>query len=161
MKRLVLGGHCLESLVYLKDREWAEAGTVRKRGTKGCQRMSWRSGVAREDPAAKQQRSTKMIKLTTSLAIGACLVLSSAGAAFAGQPGQSCGGPGPIPAPGNSAGTPSPIGPHGQAGGSPFAADTKGGIVIKGYAGNTTNPGNITNTTAVSQYDVACFNQLK
>jgi hypothetical protein len=100
-----------------------------------------------------------------SLAIGTCLLLSSTGAVFAGQPGTSAGNncgltsTSGVPAtsfPGGSVNTPNPVGPNGQVGGSPFSADVNN--LVKGYAGNSTNPGNETNPKAVSQYDIACVN---
>jgi hypothetical protein len=68
-----------------------------------------------------------------------------------GQPGQSCEDlaiPGVTITPGNSATAP--------GGGSPFSGeDSTGG---SHYAGS--QPQNSRNTASVSQYDVACFNQL-
>jgi hypothetical protein len=97
-----------------------------------------------------------MKHLIASLAFGTCLLISSAGVALAGQPGASCGSPGATSSPGGSTGTPNPVGPNGQVGGSPFSADLNG--LIKGYAGNSTNPGKESNPKAVSQYDIACVN---
>jgi hypothetical protein len=110
-----------------------------------------------------------MKHVVASLTIGACLLLSSAGVAFAenphgaaplspkGQPGTQPGG-----APGGAGcGNLTGGAPPGQLGGglssnSPFALDAIG--MQKNYAGTSTNPGNsASNAHANSQYDVACF----
>lgn len=82
-----------------------------------------------------------------SIAIGACLLVSSLGFAFAanphspgttGQPGKTCGDPGATNFPGNGI---NPI----TSPGSPFN-ETKPGTGGANYSPN-------------SQYDVACFQQ--
>src|SRR5262249_42826430 len=115
----------------------------------------------------------------TSVAVGACLLLSSAGVAFAdnlhpftitgtGQPGSNngiaCNGGSPTnpdigPGPGGSVNAMNPSGTNG----SPFNTS-----VPKAYAGNQGNPtfagspgvpaghSNANRDHAVSQYDVAC-----
>jgi hypothetical protein len=66
-----------------------------------------------------------------------------------GQPGASCEDLGPGSTPGNSASAP--------GGGSPFSGEnSKAG---QKYAGS--QPQNSRNTASVSQYDVACANQVK
>jgi hypothetical protein len=116
--------------------------------------------------------SAQMKRLTTSLIIGACLLLPSAGAVFAENPhgaaaglGVTKGQPGTQPsgAPGGaSCGTltggapPGQLGAGGLSSNSPFALDAVG--LQKNYAGTPTNPGNsASNAHANSQYDVACF----
>jgi hypothetical protein len=109
--------------------------------------------------------SAQMKHVTASLAIGACLLLGSAGIALAanphhfttsptGQPGTnngiSCGDANATSAPSGAV----------NGGGSPFNPDpTKpNGIVYAGNTGNPTGPGGVGNPAhAVSQYDVACF----
>ena len=67
-----------------------------------------------------------------------------------GQPGQSCEDPATSTTPGN-AGDPSNTG-------SPFSPNgTSGGVYADGPGTGGPNGGAITNPTAVSQYDVACF----
>jgi hypothetical protein len=104
-----------------------------------------------------------MKHVTTSLTIGACLLLASAEAVLAanphpstttgkGQPGSnngiSCNTGAVGGGPGGSV----------NANGSPFNLD-----VMKTYAGNVGNPtgpggtSNANTAHAVSQYDVACF----
>ena len=83
------------------------------------------------------------------------VLLVGLGVAFAasppgpGQPGQSCGSTTASSSPGNTTSASSP--------GSPFS--TNGGVSAGVYAnGPGTTPNHkITNPTAVSQYDVACF----
>lgn len=106
-----------------------------------------------------------MKSIVARITIGTCLLLSSAGVVFAtdphnagnptGQPGTfnpnsgiSCGNPGSV-TPGNSA----------SANGSAFNPNiTK---TYAGNAGNPTGPGGGANNSphAVSEYDVACFQQ--
>jgi hypothetical protein len=106
-----------------------------------------------------------MKHVTASLAIGACLLLSSVGAGFAanphpfttsgtGQPGSNngiaCGGGVATSAPSGAV----------NGNGSPFnpSPTTPNGIVYAGNPGNPTAPGGVGNAAhAVSQYDVACF----
>ena len=91
-----------------------------------------------------------MQRMLCSLALGACLMLPSAGAALAastgntGQPSQTCQDLAGYPAvtPGASFSAP----------GSAFNPNGKAGTV---YAG--TQPQNSKNPKSVSQYDVACF----
>lgn len=114
-----------------------------------------------------------MKHLTTSLIIGACLLLPSAGAVFAENPhgvaaglGVTTGQPGtqPFGAPGGAScgtlsggtagGPPGQLaGPLGNGSMSPFALDILG--ISKNYAGSAGNSGG--NAHANSQYDVACF----
>jgi hypothetical protein len=113
-----------------------------------------------------------MKHIMASLTIGACLLLTSAGASvfaadkkpqITGQPGSAsgttCQSLPPGSTPGNSAG----------AGGSPFNPNN----LTKHYAGNLGNPtfpaggtpgdpavgSNANTATAISEYDVACANQ--
>ena len=96
-----------------------------------------------------------VVRLGTLAATGTLaglLVLVGTGAANAdstgntGQPGQSCQAEPPGSTPGNSANAPgSAFNPNGQAG--------------TVYAG--TQPQNSNNPAAVSQYDVACFQQAQ
>ena len=94
--------------------------------------------------------------IIASLAIGACLVLPSAEAVFAAQPGADCGSVGV--APGNSTGAVNPAGTNG----SPYASDTTTSTFTKNYAGSGTNPTasptHPNSPHAVSQYDIACVN---
>lgn len=93
-----------------------------------------------------------------SIALGASILLVSAGAAFAtGQPGSSAGvsctvSPTALQTPGSAGSAINPAGTNG----SPFNQS-----VAKEYAGNSDNP-TTTNghasANAVSQYDIACQN---
>ena len=96
-----------------------------------------------------------VVRLGTLAATGTLaglLVLVGTGAANAdstgntGQPGQSCQAEPPGSTPGNSANAP----------GSAFNTSGVAGTV---YAG--TQPQNSNNPAAVSQYDVACFQQAQ
>jgi len=95
--------------------------------------------------------------------IGACLLLASAEAVFAGQPGPSAG---------VNCGTatgPNLPGNAGLSTGAPFnepgsiVSTNPGGIAGMHYAGNTGNPtakpGGVGSANAVSQYDIACARQ--
>jgi hypothetical protein len=88
----------------------------------------------------------------TPLAVGAALLFAATGVALAGQPNQSCQDQVALGGiePGNAASAP----------GSAFNEDP-GGVAGAVYADGpgTGGPGtgHITNPTAVSQYDVACF----
>ena len=79
------------------------------------------------------------------------LMFGLAGFAFAdptgnqGQPSQSCESQPSAPGGGNSS----------QSSGSPFTGGSSGDVYANG-PGSTPN-GGVTNSTAVSQYDVACF----
>src|SRR5215471_6373446 len=105
--------------------------------------------------------SAQMKHLTTSLIIGACLLLPSAGVVFAENPHGSAAGlgvtkgqpgtqpPGAPPGVGASCGTlsggtaggpPGQLGAGGLSSMSPFALDVAG--TQKNYAGTPTNPGN-------------------
>jgi hypothetical protein len=107
-----------------------------------------------------------MKHVLASLTIGACLLLPSAGVVLgAGPPtkpavnpttgqhgsnhGPSCGTPGAVNTPGNAIAAP----------GAPFNSNGQAGAV---YAGNpgTASAANANSTAAVSQYDVACANQM-
>ena len=113
-----------------------------------------------------------MKHLTTSLIIGACLLVSSAGVVFAadahkvmGTKGQNgTGGAGVAGCTGVGADSAQPS-PPGQVGNlntnSPFP--TVGGSPNSppNYAGAAANPGSETNTHANSQYDNACLHQVK
>lgn len=106
-----------------------------------------------------------MKHVITSLTIGALLLLPSAGAVFGqttGQPGTSngvnCGGAGSggLPTPGHASSSP----------GSPFNEPAPVGIGSGGtagakYAGSGANTHTPANGVAVSQYDIACKNQLQ
>jgi hypothetical protein len=102
-----------------------------------------------------------MKRVIASIAAGTCLLLLTAGVAFAasslpkptqnpttghrGAPTNTCGAPG-TQTPGNAA----------AAQGSPFNLSGTAGTV---YAGNpgTASLANSNSTAAVAQYDVACF----
>jgi len=69
-----------------------------------------------------------------------------------GQPGQSCQNPATSTKPGNAVNAQgSPFNPNGVSGGVYANGPGTGG------PGTATGTGHITNPTAVSQYDVACF----
>jgi hypothetical protein len=86
------------------------------------------------------------------IAIGACLLLSSAGVALAGQPGTNagvnCSTPGATITPGGSASAP----------GSPFnpAPGTAGTVYANTFNGSA--PSAHSPAAATSQYDIACKN---
>jgi hypothetical protein len=110
-----------------------------------------------------------MKHLVASLTIGACLLLPSAGVAFAGpggtntgQPGSAdsnhCGmnglvaapGPNMVPSTNSSAFNPNATGPNGQpVGGSRYAGNTLSGNIAHAQGAAALNGG---------QYDVACLN---
>ena len=101
-----------------------------------------------------------MRQLLLVLTVSAALLLGLAGIAYAdptgnqGQPSQSCQDPATSMTPGNAgnpANTGSPFSPNGGAGGVYANGPGTGG------PGTATGSGHITNPTAVSQYDVACF----
>jgi hypothetical protein len=91
-----------------------------------------------------------------SIAIGACLLLSSAGVALAkGQPGTNagvnCGTPGAMSTPGAS----------GSASGSPFSGGTAGNVYANTFNKGGTpfeKRGDSAPLTSTSQYDIACKN---
>jgi hypothetical protein len=70
-----------------------------------------------------------------------------------GQPGQSCGST-------TAPNTPGGVNSSGSSG-SPFAGASSAGVYANGPGtggpGTATGTGHITNLSAVSQYDVACF----
>lgn len=92
------------------------------------------------------------------IAIAACVLLSSAGAALAqGQPGTNagvnCGTPGATSTPGSA----SPIGGAASAKGAPFnPAGIAGGHYANAFNGSP--PSAHAPITATSQYDIACKN---
>jgi len=97
-----------------------------------------------------------MRQLLLVLTVSAALLLGLAGIAYAdstgtpGQPGQSCQDPLTSMTPGNAgnpANTGSPFSPNGGS----------GGVYANGQGTGGPNTGHIPNNTAVSQYDVACF----
>jgi hypothetical protein len=89
-------------------------------------------------------------KLILGVTLSTAIVLAGAGAAFAGstgQPSQSCQAQPPGSTPGNSVSAP----------GSVFNQNGVSGTV---YAGNPGTPSAANGSpNAVSQYDVACFQQ--
>jgi len=96
-----------------------------------------------------------MKQLIASLALGACIVGLSPAVAFAanphtsgstGQPNQSCED------------TPTTPGGAAAAPGSAFNPDGKAGTVYAGSPG-TPSAAHAASAHAVSQYDVACFQQ--
>ena len=93
-----------------------------------------------------------MRKLLFGVATLAVLLFAFIGIATAanpgtsGQPGQSCENPATSTTPGNAA----------SALGSAFSPNGVSGGVYANGPGSTRN-GQVTNPTAVSQYDVACF----
>ena len=99
-----------------------------------------------------------MKQIIAPLAIAACMLLPSAGAAFAaaqpnGQPGaangNTCGMPGATSTPGQSA----------NAGGSPFNPTGQAGNVYAGNPGTASAAHSGSPLTAISEYDVACFKE--
>lgn len=85
--------------------------------------------------------------LVLGMTVAGVLVLSGASAAFAGQPSQSCQAQPPGSTPGNSVSAP----------GSVF---NQGGVSGNVYAGNPGTPSLANGSPlAISQYDVACFQQ--
>jgi hypothetical protein len=104
-------------------------------------------------------RELDMKHAITSLAIGAFLLLPSAGAVFGtGQPGTSngvnCGGvtAGGLPTPGHSATS------KGAPFNEPFPVGIgNGGTAGGNYAGSGANLNTPASPNAVSQYDVACL----
>jgi hypothetical protein len=106
-----------------------------------------------------------MRRFLATLTILGALAISTAGIALAadphspanptgpptGQPTQSCQAQPSAPGGGNSS----------QSSGSPFAGASSAGVYANGPGtggpGTATGTGHITNPTAVSQYDVACF----
>ena len=98
-----------------------------------------------------------MKRVMPPLAIAVCLLLPSAGAAFAagkgtGQPGaasgNTCGMPGATLTPGRSAG----------AAGAPFNPLGEAGEVYAGNPGTASAAHSGSPSTAISEYDIACFN---
>jgi hypothetical protein len=99
-----------------------------------------------------------MRKLHFGIAVLAVFLFVAVGIATAanpgtqGQPGQSCQNPATSTTPGNAANAQgSPFNPNGVSGGVYANGPGTGG------PGTATGTGHITNPTAVSQYDVACF----
>jgi hypothetical protein len=104
-----------------------------------------------------------MRKLLTAIAVVAALFAVVVGGASAGsgnpspsgtgQPSQSCGGQNATTMPGG--------GNSSTSTGSPFQGASSAGVYANGPGtggpGTATSTGHITNTTAVSQYDVACY----
>ena len=93
-----------------------------------------------------------MKRVMAPLAIAACMLLPSAGAALAtGQPGaangNTCGMKGATLTPGGSA----------NAGGSPFNSSGEAGEVYAGNPGTASAAHSGSPLTAISDYDVACF----
>jgi hypothetical protein len=83
------------------------------------------------------------------MAIG---IATAANPGTTGQPGQSCQNPATSTTPGNTVNAPgAPFNPNGVSGGVYANGPGTGG------PGTATGTGHITNPTAVSQYDVACF----
>lgn len=100
-----------------------------------------------------------MRMLITAILAAVVCALAAAGALAApnpsgtGQPSQSCGSPtaSTVPGGGNSS----------TSTGSPFQGASSAGVYANGPGtggpGTATLTGHITNPTAVSQYDVACY----
>ena len=98
-----------------------------------------------------------MRKFLVAAALVSVLLLAIAGVAVAdptgnqGQPSQSCQSQPSAPGGGNSS----------VSSGSPFQGASSAGVYANGPGtggpGTATGTGHITNPTAVSQYDVACF----
>jgi len=103
--------------------------------------------------------SAEMKHVLASLAIGACLLLPSAGAVFAtGQPGTSAG----VNCGTTSTGTLATPGHAALSSGAPFnepppAGTGSGGKAGKVYAGSGPSLTHAGSANAVSQYDVACL----
>jgi hypothetical protein len=94
-----------------------------------------------------------MKRIMTPLTIAFCMLLPSAGSAFAtGQPGaangNTCGMTGATLTPGNSV----------NANGSPFNPNGQAGLVYAGNPGTASAAHSGSPSTAISEYDVACFN---
>jgi hypothetical protein len=101
----------------------------------------------------------KMKHVLVSLTIGACLLIPSAGAAFAtGQPGTTAGincGTATAPmTPGHAA--TSPGAPFNEP--APVGTSPTGGKAGTVYAGSGPSATHAASANAVSQYDVACRN---
>ncbi|SRR5258707_14425459 len=96
-----------------------------------------------------------IVKVITVAMLGAALALPLASPAFADT---SPNGPGQPGAPNTTCGASNPMTPGNStnANGSPFNPTGQAGNV---YAGNpgTASAANANSTTAVSQYDIACF----
>jgi hypothetical protein len=92
-----------------------------------------------------------MKRVVAPLAIAACMLLPSVGAALAGQPGTNagvnCGTPGATMTPGHSA----------SNSGSPFAGGTSGNVYANAFNGSGSQSPNAP-ANATSQYDIACAN---
>jgi hypothetical protein len=92
-----------------------------------------------------------MKRVIAALAIAACMLLPSVGAALAGQPGTNagvnCGTPGATITPGHSA----------SNSGSPFAGGTSGSVYANAFNGSGSQSPNAP-VNATSQYDIACAN---
>lgn len=100
----------------------------------------------------------KLLAATVAVAALFAVVVGGASAGTgnpngAGQPSQSCGSPtaSTMPGGGNSS----------TSTGSPFQGASSAGVYANGPGtggpGTATGTGHITNTNAVSQYDVACY----
>jgi hypothetical protein len=105
-----------------------------------------------------------MNRIMASLTISACLLLPSAGVAFAtGQPGSSagvaCGTGNATLEPGNASSAPGA--PFNEP--APIGTTLLGGIGGQHYAGNPGTPSLMHSQSgnAVSQYDVACLNNTQ
>jgi hypothetical protein len=101
-----------------------------------------------------------MKKLLTAIVVSAALFAVVVGGASAngnpngtGQPSQSCGGTNATTMPGG--------GNSSTSTGSPFQGASSADVYANGPGtggpGTATGTGHITNPTAVSQYDVACY----
>jgi hypothetical protein len=90
--------------------------------------------------------STAALGLSLGITAGALADASPNGPGQPGAPGTTCGSPNATSTPGNAANSP----------GSPFNPDGQSGQV---YAGNpgTASLAHSNSTHAVSQYDIACF----
>ena len=98
-----------------------------------------------------------MRKLLTAIVLVTALFVVAIGTASAGnpsgtgQPSQSCQAEPTAPGGGNSS----------TSSGSPFQGASSAGVYANGPGtggpGTATGTGHITNPTAVSQYDVACY----
>jgi hypothetical protein len=94
-----------------------------------------------------------MKRVIAPLAIAACILLPSVGAALAGQPGTNagvnCGTPGATMTPGNSGSSTNK--------GSPFSGGVSGSVYANAFNGSGSQSPNAP-LQATSQYDIACKN---
>jgi hypothetical protein len=141
---------------------------IRRHRPDGDGQCAWSTRKVRPEKNIALKGSATMKHVLASLAIGACLLLPSAGVVLGagktaqtpttGQPGAGagvgCGTGNAIMTPGNAALSP----------GSPFnepgslSPTDLGGTGGQNYAGSGAGSAHANSTAAVSQYDIACAN---